>query len=370
MMRSVVPNELARGQMIIVLARWLLVATGLLVALWNPQKLSELQIEVGVLLLVAIANFHLHAQLVQRKRTLMDIARLASIGDLLVISMLVGLQGGTTSNLFVFYFPALLAIAVAFPTTEAAALGGLGVLLYASVGFIDLVPPEVLLLRLLMMVAVIVVGNTYWRLHRDRIRGSLNKTKEAAQDLFFGQAAALWARWFVILGGALLVLARATTTDELARNIVPVVVLLFLNFFLHGRYLVEQPANRSLTLLASGLDLIMIGGLFLTWSGKPGLDNPAFVFFYPLVLSFALVFPPRVAGAFTLVTLAVYGALVLPSGIADVAALKLLVERVVVLVAVGGLGTIYWRMVRREGRGDADTSESAATLAWRAARAG
>src|SRR5205085_11412245 len=115
-MKTAVPSELARGQLIIVLARWLLVLAGLIVALWSPQRLLELQIEVGVLLLVAIANFHLHAQLAQRKPTLKLVAQAASIGDLLVITLLIALQGDATSNLYVFYFPALLAIAVAFRT--------------------------------------------------------------------------------------------------------------------------------------------------------------------------------------------------------------------------------------------------------------
>ena len=368
--RHVMSTEFQRGQMIIVLARWILVLAGLMVALWSPQKLSELQIEVGVLLLVAIANFHLHAQLVQRRPTLPLIARAASIGDLVVITLLVALQGGASSNLYVFYLPALLAIAVAFRTEEAAALASLGVFLYAVVGIYSRVPSDVLLLRLLMLAAVVVIGNTYWRLHRERITSTLSARKEDAQDLFFGQAAALWARWFAVIGGALFVLARATTTDELARNIVPVVALLFMNFYLHGRYLVEQPANRRLTLLASGLDLVLISGLFITWSGKSGLDNPAFILFYPLVFSFALVFPPRIAGAFTLATLALYAGLVLPSGIADTGELKVLVERVLILIAMGGLGTIYWRMVRREVRGNAETSDTHSTLAWRTASAG
>ncbi|HET6315294.1 MAG TPA: hypothetical protein VFG86_02470 [Chloroflexota bacterium] len=363
-------NELARGQMIIVLARWLLVLAGLMVALWDPRRLVELRIEVGVLLLVAIANFYLHAQLVQRRPTLTAVSRGASIADLMVISLLVALQGPATSNLYVFYFPALLAIAVAFPTIEAAALGAYGVLLYAGLGALGSVPMDVVWLRLLMMSAVVVIGNLYWRLHRDRISASPSKRKEAAQDLFFGQAAALWARWFLVLGGALLVLARATTTDELARNIVPVVVLLFINFFLHGRYLVEKPANRLLTLLASAFDLLLVGAIFLTWAGTPGIGNPAFVLLYPLVFSFALVFPPRVAAAFTTGALALYAVLVLPSGLASLADVKILVERVLVLAALAGLGTIYWRMVRREVRGDADTSDTTATLAWRAANAG
>jgi len=94
--------------------------------------------------------------------------------------------------------------------------------------------------------------------------------KDAAQDLFWGQLATLWARWAVILGGALLVLSRATTTEQLALGILPVVALLVLNFYLHGRYLLERPANAAFTLLAAALDLLLLGLLFVTW-GEGGL---------------------------------------------------------------------------------------------------
>src|SRR3954471_17896524 len=94
-------EELARGQVLIVLARWLLVLAGLLIALWQPPELHVLQIEIAVLLAVAIANFHLHAQLVQRKVTLRGVAEAASVGDILVITLLVLVQGGGSSPLFV-----------------------------------------------------------------------------------------------------------------------------------------------------------------------------------------------------------------------------------------------------------------------------
>jgi hypothetical protein len=292
------------------------------------------------------------------------------VADLLVISLLIAVQGGAPSNLYVFYFPALLAIAVAFPTMEAALLGGLSILLYAPLALVGHTPPEVLGLRLLMLAGVVAIGNVYWRLHRDRIRAAATRTHEAAQDLFFGQAAALYARWFLVVGGALLVLTRATTTSELALNIVPVVALLFMNFFLHGRYLVEKPANRLLTLLAAVADLALATAILFTWSGPGGIDNPAFVLFYPLVFAFALVFQPRVTLAFTAATVALYAVLVLPAGLSGTEDYKLLVERLLILAAMGGLGTIYWRMVRREVKRDASQSQAGtAELAWRAAGA-
>jgi hypothetical protein len=263
----------------------------------------------------------------------------------------------------------LLAIAVAFPTLEALTLGAIGVFLYLTIGVAGNVGLEVLLLRGLMLATVVVVGNVYWRLHRERIQPTRSTGHELAQDLFFGQAASLWARWFLVVGGALLVLVRSATTSELALGIAPVVALLFMNFFLHGRYLVEKPANRMLVLLASGLDVLLVSALFLTWSGPGGIGNPSFVLFYPLVFAFGLVFPPRVASAFTAATLGLYTLLVVPFGLAETADLKMLVLRLLTLAAMGGLGTVYWRLVRREVKRDADETDATAGLAWRAARA-
>src|SRR5205085_6068428 len=136
MMRSVLPTEMARGQTVIVVARWLLVLVGLLVAVWSPESLPQLRIQVAVVLLVAIANFVMHAQLLRRRPTIQGIAYGASLGDLLVISLLIAVQGGFKSNLFVFYFPAVLAIAVAFPTRHAAGLCVIAVCLALTSGLI------------------------------------------------------------------------------------------------------------------------------------------------------------------------------------------------------------------------------------------
>jgi len=85
--------------MVIVIARWLLVLEGLLVAVWRPEPLPQLRVQIAVILLVAIANFVMHAQLLRQRQTLQLVAYAASIGDLLVISLLVASQGGFASNL-------------------------------------------------------------------------------------------------------------------------------------------------------------------------------------------------------------------------------------------------------------------------------
>ncbi len=366
MFRSTLTPELAYGQTVIVSARWLLVLAGLLVTIWNPDTLGQLRLQIGVVLAVAIANFAMHAQLLRRRPQLRAIAFAASIGDLLMISLLVASQGGFASNTYVFFFPAVLAIAVAFPTTEALLLSGTAVLLLAGVS-LNQPKFDLVLERALALGAVALIGNAYWRLHRSRIVATSSAQNEAAQDLFWGQLATLWARWALILGGALLVLSRAATTEQLAFGILPVVALLVLNFYLHGRYLLERPANAAFTLTAAVVDLVAIGVLFVSWADTSlqGAANPLFLLLYPLVFAVGLVFPPRLAWTYAAAAMAGYTVLLLSGGAVEP---KTLVVRLITVGAMAGLGSLYWRIVRRQGPLEG-TDDSTAQLAWRAARA-
>ena len=50
--------------------------------------------------------------------------------------------------------------------------------------------------------------------------------QEAAEDIFFGQAVLIWARWFLIVAGAILVLWRFDDKDSLISGTIPVVALM------------------------------------------------------------------------------------------------------------------------------------------------
>jgi hypothetical protein len=85
------------------------------------------------------------------------------------------------------------------------------------------------------------------------------------------------------------------------------------------------------------------------------------------VFAFALVFPPRLTIAFTTVSLVVYGLLALSGGVVGMGDVKQIVVRAITLAAVGALGTVYWRMVRREERHAEEPNRS---VTWRPAEAG
>lgn len=190
--------------------------------------------------------------------------------------------------------------------------------------------------------------------------------QEAAEDIFFGQVVLIWARWFVICAGTVVILWTAETTTELSTRILLVVALMAMNFFLHGRYLMERPVNQGLLAAISLIELAVFTAIVLAWQGQGGLKNPLFVIFYPALLAFALVFPPRLAIPYTVLGVGAYiGACVFadPSIVTNAHELKTLVVRVITLASVGGLGTYYWRIERERRRSVASVpARSAAPL--------
>ncbi len=179
-------RELAYGQVVIVTARWILVLAGLLLALWNPSPINELRIQLFVLLLLAFGNFYLHAQLLMRRPTLAAVAYAASAADVVIITILVITNGGFKSGLFIFYFPALLALSVAFPTLmtffyTATVTGFYFLISVATTSQLD--DFQLILTRLIIFAAVAFCGNLYWRIERGRREAALEGQKALKAQL-------------------------------------------------------------------------------------------------------------------------------------------------------------------------------------------
>ena len=165
-------NDLMDGQGILVTARWILVGAGLLLALWNPEALGELKVEIGLILTLAVANFFLHVQMLREQPPKRWVAYLASAADIVAITAIVFVSGGAESGLYTFYFPALIAIAVALPVgaglaLSAGAIGLYGLVLSTGMGGSD---DPLLAVRLVMMVAVVACGIVYRNIERERRR--------------------------------------------------------------------------------------------------------------------------------------------------------------------------------------------------------
>lgn len=164
-------EDMQYGQIVTITARWILVMAGVLLVLWNPEPLGQMRFQILVLLLLAVANFNLHAQLLRKRPAKALIWYAASVGDLIVITTLVATTGGFDSNIFTFFFPAVLALSVAFSTAITFLFTGSLMAVYFMIGMATLPDSgdfQILLVRLLMIAAVAMSGNLYWRLEGQR----------------------------------------------------------------------------------------------------------------------------------------------------------------------------------------------------------
>ena len=109
-------DDLEQGHSVIIAARWLLVAAGLLFVLYRPQSTAEITVGVLAVLGIAVANFWLHTRPLTNQPVEPHWAYLASVADLAVISGLVMMQGSLTSKTYVFYYPAVLVYSLVFPS--------------------------------------------------------------------------------------------------------------------------------------------------------------------------------------------------------------------------------------------------------------
>ena len=163
-------DDLAHGQGVIIAARWILVVAGLILAFWNPDEIGQLRVQIVLVLGLAVSNFYIHSQVLTGRRAIPVVVLGASAADIAVISLIVAAQGGFPSNLYVFYFPALMAVSVAFRTEVTAAFAAVTVAIYGMISAATLAGDDgqVLVTRLLILTAIAVCGNIYWRIERDR----------------------------------------------------------------------------------------------------------------------------------------------------------------------------------------------------------
>ena len=163
-------DDLLHGQRVVIAARWILVSAGLLFALWNPDAIGELRMQIALILALAVGNFYLHAQVLTGRSITPPVVLGASIADFAVISLIVMAQGGFESNVYVFYFPAILALSVAFNTQVTMTLAAGMMATYAAIAATTFSGNEgaIVVTRLITIAGVALCGNLYWRIERDR----------------------------------------------------------------------------------------------------------------------------------------------------------------------------------------------------------
>lgn len=185
------------------------------------------------------------------------------------------------------------------------------------------------------------------------MQATMTRNQEATEDIFFGQIVLIWARWFVIMGAGIYALWSANTVGQLTVAILLIALMMGINFFVHGRYLMERPINQYLLLALSFADLAVITLILMAWPGQKGLASFLFVLYYPMLTAFAFVFRPEFTAVYTIITLTAYIIACLMGGLhfmADSSQVELLIMRLITLASMGGLGTYYWRIQRERRR--------------------
>jgi len=176
-----------------------------------------------------------------------------------------------------------------------------------------------------------------------------NSEQEAAEDIFFGQLVIIYARWFVIVAMVILALWSTSSISQLVGAVIFIVPLMAINFFVHGRYLMEKPVNKMLLTLLSAVDILIITLLILFWPNENGLLSQFYIFYYPLILAYAFVSMARDSIIYTLFTLVLYTAacfVTSPALVLESIWLERLVIRLITMAAMGLLGAYYWRIQR------------------------
>ena len=153
-------------------------------------------------------------------------------------------------------------------------------------------------------------------------------------DFRHGPIVVVAARWLLAVAGLLFLLYRPASTLELAAGTLGVLAIAAVNFWIHTRLLTRQPLEPAWLYGATAADLTVI-----TWlvAVQGGLAGNAFVFYYPAMLAFSLVFPRAVTMLFTASALSVYAVLCLNDHVDE----RVLVARVLSLAAVAFLGSRY-----------------------------
>ena len=174
--------------------------------------------------------------------------------------------------------------------------------------------------------------------------------KASAEDIYFGQVVANWARWSIIGAALMLVLWTSGDTLRLILGVLPIVGLMVVNFYLHGRYLANRPANGLLVAVASAIDIALITGLILLWPSNSAVGSGLFVLYFPALVAFAFIMCPRLSIGFTACVLGIYALAVVtsdPGILTSMEEIETLVARLITLAAAGILAAYFWRVQRR-----------------------
>ena len=190
------------------------------------------------------------------------------------------------------------------------------------------------------------------------IRTMTQSSQETSDDFRYGQVVIAIGRWFLLGLGMFVTLYRphADNISTLALGAGLIWGLTLFNAYLHARVMMNRPVGKGLVYAASIMDIAVISGLISLFGG---FHAYSFIFYYPAILAFSLVFPPAISFSFTGVVIFVYSLISFVVG--DGLSIKtgeeerVLIARLVVMLAVAAIGTFFWRVERQRRKAAVET---------------
>ncbi len=164
-----------------------------------------------------------------------------------------------------------------------------------------------------------------------------------------GHILIITARWVLVLVGLVLTLNKPQDLFEMELSILVILSLAVANFFLHVSTVTGRPIQRYFIYAATVGDVAVIS-IIVAMTG--GADANSFVFYYPAVLAYALVFPRSIVLLFTAGVIGTYSAVAAQSLAAPGADIGIFLVRLLTLVALMSLTTMYQQVERRRQKDD------------------
>ena len=179
------------GQIVIIWARWFLIAAGAVITLWSATDMLQLTVAILTLIVLMAMNFFAHARYMTGQPVNKLMLLLANLVDLVIITVLISFwskQSGLNSNFFILYYPILFTWALVFSPSTTALFSLITLTAYTTACLVTTAPAlmlsvagfELLCIRLITLGAMAGLGTYYYRRQRDSLR-KLSASKPLAQ---------------------------------------------------------------------------------------------------------------------------------------------------------------------------------------------
>lgn len=180
---------------------------------------------------------------------------------------------------------------------------------------------------------------------------------ENLDDLAHGQVVLVTARWILVISSLCFVLWHPEAINTLRIQIILILCLAIANFYLHAQVLMKRSVLPQVIYAASICDLIAITSVVAI---EDSFHSNTFVFYFPAIMAYSVVFAPRLTAMFTGCASAFYALECVLTGSFWVgqANVQVVFARVLMMVAIAVLSTVFAN-IEHERREEANASREA-----------